>query len=108
MSDSLSDTVRCAVAQHLDIESSEVRPTHRFERDLDLRPLDLWLITLRLEEVENVEVPIDELDAVHKVSDLTALLRSAIANDNREPDDAERRGRVRRFKPVLRCYSRTG
>src|SRR5262249_2429058 len=57
MSDSLSETVRCAVAQHLDVQSTEIRSTHRFERDLGLRPLDVVLIALRLEEVENVELP---------------------------------------------------
>ncbi len=108
MSDSLSDTVRCAVAQHLDIESGEVRPTHRFERDLGLHPLDVVLIALRLEEVENVELPIDGLDSVHKVSDLTALLRSVIANDNHGADADKAHRRVRRFRPVLRCYSRAG
>jgi acyl carrier protein len=105
MSDSLSDTVRCAVAQHLDVESNEVRPTHRFERDLGLRQLDLLHIVLRLEEVESVELPIDELDAVQKVSDLTTLLRSTIANDNH---GAPARRRVRGCRPVLRPFRRAG
>jgi len=106
MSDSLSDTVRCAVAQHLDIGSGEVRPAHRFE-DLGLHPLDVVQIALRLEEVENVELPIDELDAVHKVADLTALLRTVITNDDHAANDNGVRRlhrRARRPKPVLRLY----
>src|SRR5262249_5370379 len=81
MSDSLSDTVRCAVAQPLDVGLGEIRSTHRFERDLGLQPLDIVQIALRLEEVEDVELPIDALDAVHRVADLTTLLRVIITND---------------------------
>jgi acyl carrier protein len=105
MSDSLSDTVRCAVAQHLDVPSAGVRPTDRFERDLGLRPLDVFSIALRLEEMENVELPIDELDALHKVADLTALLRTALESGNHVANDngkAWRRARARRPRPMLR------
>jgi len=106
MSDSLSDTVRCAVAQHLEVESADIQSKHRLDRDLGLQPLDIVMIAFRLEEVENVELPIDELDAIHKVADLTALLRTAIANDNQVIDEVgeRRRLRARRPKPVLRCY----
>jgi acyl carrier protein len=105
MSDSLSDTVRCAVAQHLDVGSGEIRPAHRFERDLGLHPLDIVQIALRIEEVEDIELPIDALDAVHKVADLTMLLRTAITNDvYAANDNGTRRHRrhPRRPKPVLR------
>ncbi len=107
MSDSLSDTVRCAVAQHLDVEATEIRSMHRFDRDLGLMPLDVVLIALRLEEVENVELPIDDLDAVHKVADLTALLRIVVSNDDCPANDngvPRSRRRSRRPKPVLRSY----
>jgi acyl carrier protein len=106
MSDSLSDTVRCAVAQHLDVEVTEIRSMHRFERDLGLQLLDVVLIALRLEEVENVELPIEDLDAIHKVADLTALLRIVMTNDNfPSNDNGEARNRRRyRPKPVLRRY----
>src|SRR5262249_45395717 len=105
MSDSLSDTVRCAVAQHLDVQSTEIRSTHRFERDLGLRPLDVVLIALRLEEVQNVELPIDGLDAVYKVADLTALLRAVLDNDEHAANDNGKRWyrrRARRWSPLLR------
>jgi acyl carrier protein len=111
MNDSLSDIVRRAVAQHLDIHLTEIRTTHRFERDLGLRPFDIVLIALRLEEVENVEVPIDRLDNVHKVADLTALLRTAIANDNHIADElaeARRRRRARGERGPLPGYPRAG
>jgi acyl carrier protein len=105
MSDSLSDTVRCAIAQHLDVQSTDIRSTHRFERDLGLRPLDVVLIALRLEEVENVELPIEGLDAVYKVADLTALLRTVLDSDEHAGNDNGKgwhRHRVRRWRPVLR------
>jgi acyl carrier protein len=111
MHDSLSDTVRCAVAQHLDVQSSDIRPTHHLERDLGLHPLDIVLIALRLEEVEHVELPIDELNDVHKVADLTGLLRAVIANDNHgaiDEGEMRRRRRAHRPRPVLRSYRRCG
>jgi acyl carrier protein len=86
MRDPLGETVRCAVAQHLEVDSIDIRSSHRFERDLGLERIDIVLVVLRVEEVENVELPFDRLDQIDSVADLTALLRAVIANDNQIPD----------------------
>ncbi len=84
MNDSLTEVVRSAVAQHLDIEPSLVRSWHRFERDLGLHPLDVILIALELEEIEEVELPIDHLDELRTVAELTVLLRSMVRKNSAE------------------------
>jgi acyl carrier protein len=86
MRDSLGETVRCAVAQHLDVDSIDIRSSHRFERDLGFERLDIVLVALRVEEVVKVELPFDRLDQIDTVADLTALLRAVVANDNQIPD----------------------
>jgi hypothetical protein len=77
---------------------------------LGLCPVDIVLIALRLEDVENVEIPFDELDAVHKVADLTALLRIAVANDNHVADEVAEARRRRRARGMgtLRRYPGRG
>jgi hypothetical protein len=62
-------------------------------------PLDVVLIALRLEDVEGVELPIERLEHVHTVAELTALLRATIMDDIRSRrsgrDDVDGRTRVR-------------
>ncbi len=87
MNDSLTDIVRCAVARHLDVEPADVRSWHRFERDLGLNPLDVTLIALDLEEIEDIELPIDRLHELRTVAELTALARAVVRNDDGHSDD---------------------
>jgi acyl carrier protein len=46
------------------------------ERDLDLDPLDLVLIALRIEGILRVEFPIAQLEWVRTVADITRIVRS--------------------------------
>jgi acyl carrier protein len=96
MNDPLADIVRRAVAEHLDVEPGGIQAAHRFARDLELHPLDVVLIALRLEEVEGVELPIDRLDSVETVAELTKLLRRVLAGTRhqvRSPTVRHRRER---------------
>jgi acyl carrier protein len=97
MKDSLEGIVRRAVAQHLGVDSSEIQSTHHFQRDLAFQPLDVVLIAIRLEEIEDVELPIDRLDSIETVGELTRLLRLTllVARDEGRPFIALRRGHPR-------------
>jgi acyl carrier protein len=86
MKDTLEGNVRRAVAQHMGLDSSEVRAAHRLSRDLALQPLDVVLIAIRMEEVEQVELPIDRLDSVETVGDLTSLVQRALVAARREDE----------------------
>jgi acyl carrier protein len=87
MNDSLTDIVRAAVARHLDVEPAAVRAWHRFERDLGLSPVDVILIGLDLEEIEDIELPIDRFYDLRTVAELTALVRAVARNDASKSDD---------------------
>jgi acyl carrier protein len=68
-------SVRLALANHLDIEPSELEPSQDLRRDLGLDPLDLVLVALRLEEGAVDEFPIAELETVRTIDDFAKLVR---------------------------------
>jgi acyl carrier protein len=84
MNDYIQDLVRHAVAQHLGIHSSVIKPYHHFERDMALRPLDLVMIALRIEDLENFELPVEQLEWLSTVGQLTAWVRRIHARVSRE------------------------
>ena len=75
MSQSLPHSIRNAVAAHLDIEPSQLEPSHDLRKDLGLDPLDLVLVVLRLEDDADVEFPVAELEHVDTLDDLARLVR---------------------------------
>ncbi|HKQ69401.1 MAG TPA: phosphopantetheine-binding protein [Polyangiaceae bacterium] len=83
MKDSIDEVVREALAAHLAVDPGQIEPTHRLAADLALQPLDVVLVACRLEELEGVELPIDRLDAIDTVEDLSALLGLARASARR-------------------------
>jgi len=87
MNDSQHEIVRRAVASYLEVDPAGIRPGQRLHRDLALHPLDVALIMLDIEEMEEVELPIDHLDGVETVSDLIHLLRQARDGELREGAD---------------------
>jgi acyl carrier protein len=87
MIDSQREIVRRAVASYLDVDPAGIRPGQRLHRDLALHPLDVALIMLDIEEMEEVELPIDHLNGVETVSDLIHLLRQARDGERREGAD---------------------
>ncbi|HEX4473652.1 MAG TPA: hypothetical protein VH142_01170, partial [Polyangiaceae bacterium] len=66
-----------ALADHLGWPEGQIHPALELRRDLNLLPLDLVLIALRLEDVASMHFPAERLDSVATVSDLVRLLRTS-------------------------------
>lgn len=75
MSDVHFDLVRHALALHLEVPAASLKLGDRLAEDLGLDPLDVVLVTLRLEELESVELPVAALETVETVGDLAAFVR---------------------------------
>jgi acyl carrier protein len=71
------ETVREVIAAHLEIPLARVQPGQHLERDLDLHPLDVVLVALKLEEEAHVRFEGDELETVATVHDLALLVDAA-------------------------------
>jgi acyl carrier protein len=80
MKKSIDEVVRGAVSHYLGVDAKEVRPADHFERDLALEVLDVVLIAFHLEEHQKLMLPIDQLQSVETVGQLTALVRTARAS----------------------------
>ena len=76
MSYSFANLVRSGIARHIGIPEHCVEPAQRLREDLGLFPLDVILVTLGLEDVVNASFPVEHLDSVKTVQDLTWLLWS--------------------------------
>jgi acyl carrier protein len=75
MSDDLDDLVLDVVARHVPVSAAALNPTQHIREDLDLDPLDLVLIALRLEDIVQVEFPIAALETIQTVGDFAVVLR---------------------------------
>jgi acyl carrier protein len=75
---SLTAIVQEIVARRARREMAAVTPSLHLQRDLKLRPLDLALVALDLEEVVDVEVPCHALANASTVGELVAFLTSAV------------------------------
>jgi acyl carrier protein len=75
MNEDLDDLVLDVVAHHLCVNRDHVSLSQRVHEDLDLDPLDLVLIALRLEDIEQVEFPVAALEDVERVADLVTVMR---------------------------------
>jgi acyl carrier protein len=78
--DEVDDLVLETVAQHMLVSVAEIGLSQRLRDDLDLDPLDLVLIALRLEDLLAVEFPISALETTESVRDFAVVLR-ALARD---------------------------
>jgi len=75
MKDPYETFVCYAVAQHLGIDPSAIRAFDRFTSDLALQPLDIVIIALRIEALENIVIPMEQLEHVATVAELARLVR---------------------------------
>jgi len=80
---SLSSVVRGLLARHLDRDPSTLHAWHSIERDLDLTPLELVLVAVEIEALEDVELDVEGLSTVERVSDLYAFFRRAVGRARR-------------------------
>ena len=83
---SFGSFVRHAIATHLGLPDECVEPAQRLREDLGLFPLDVVLVTLSMEDVAGIGFPVERLDSVRTVEELSQLLwacRSAVAPEPR-------------------------
>jgi acyl carrier protein len=75
---SLTAIVQEIVAHRARRETATMTPSLHLRRDLNLRPLDLALVALDLEEVVDVEVPCHAVANASTVGELVASLTRAV------------------------------
>jgi acyl carrier protein len=67
-------TISLALADHLQLSSEELFPRLELRRDLGLEPLDVVTFVLSLEEDDELAFPVEELEHVVTVGELTRLI----------------------------------
>ncbi len=67
------DYARVALAQHLNVDPAALEASHNLEHDWGVCRLDLVLLALRLEDIEHIDVPFDELADITTVGELSRL-----------------------------------
>jgi acyl carrier protein len=85
MRESLDEMVRAVVACHLAVARETISPATRLQRDLELDPLDLVLIALRIEDIVGLEFPIARLEGVRTVGDMVGIVKAMRAASFDEP-----------------------
>lgn len=75
MKESIDEVVIRIVARHVGKVANDVRPEHRLVRDLALRPLDLVIIGLHVEDHLDLALPFERLDSVQTIDGLAVLVR---------------------------------
>jgi acyl carrier protein len=76
--------IRGVLAHRAGRHPDDVRAWHNLERDLDLTPLELVLVTLEVEEAVDVELPAEELATLETVGDLFVFVTRAVADERRQ------------------------
>ena len=84
MRQSPDEIVRTVIARHMQVAPTTITRRSHLQRDLELDPLDLVLIALRIENIKGVEFPIAELEEAHTVADLARVVRSLGAESSDE------------------------
>lgn len=80
---SIRRTVYALLAHHAGCAPGAIHAWQHLETDLDLTPLELVLMTVELEEAEEVEVKVEELAHVETVGQFVATLRRLVARARR-------------------------
>jgi len=83
--ESLDELVRTVVARHLQVSPTTLTARTHVHRDLELDPLDLVLIALRIEGLEGMEFPIARLERVRTIADLVGIVRTMRRGRTEEP-----------------------
>ena len=80
------------IAEQLGVEEDEITPDTSFEEDLGADSLDLFELTMALEEEYDTEIPAEELEDIETVGDVIEYLREkgideqAVDNKRTDPD----------------------
>ena len=80
------------IAEQLGVEEDEITPDTSFKDDLKADSLDLFELTMALEEEYDTEIPAEELEDIETVGDVIEYLREkgideqAVDNKRTDPD----------------------
>ena len=80
------------IAEQLGVEEDEITPGTSFKEDLGADSLDLFELTMALEEEYDTEIPAEELEDIETVGDVIEYLREkgideqAVDNKRTDPD----------------------
>ena len=80
------------IAEQLGVEEDEMTPDTAFKEDLGADSLDLFELTMALEEEYDTEIPAEELEDIETVGDVIEYLREkgideqAVDNKRTDPD----------------------
>lgn len=87
-------TVRAAIARHLRVPISSVKPRDVLEEDLKIDVLDLALVSIQLEDMMGVELVVPSLHREATVEDLAMTLAPILGRRvrNDRPDGLARYG----------------
>ena len=76
MKDQAYFSVCDTLATHLDVHPAEIRPEQNLRTEWGLDDIELNVIALRLEEREDIEIRVRDLETLHTVGQLMALVRA--------------------------------
>jgi len=72
------ETVREIIAAHLELPPQAISNGQHLEKDLDLMPLDVVLVALKLEDEAQLQLSEEQLGQVETVDDLAHLFDNSI------------------------------
>ncbi len=70
------DKIKEIIAEQLGVEEDEIALETSFKEDLGADSLDLFELTMALEEEYDIEIPAEELGEIEKVNDVVEYLKS--------------------------------
>lgn len=72
------DKIKKVIAEHLDMDESEIKIESTFADDLGIDSLDIFEIVMELEDEFDMEIPTEDLEDMKKVKDLVTYINSKI------------------------------
>ena len=86
------EKIKEIIAEQFVVEEVEITPDTSFKEDLGADSLDLFELTMALEEEYDTEIPAEELEDIETVGDVIEYLREkgideqAVDNKRTDPD----------------------
>ena len=68
--------MREIIAEQLGVDENEITPDTSFKEDLGADSLDLFELTMALEDEYDIEIPAEELETIETINDVIEYLRS--------------------------------
>ena len=70
------DKIKDMIVDQLDVEADEVTMDANIQEDLGADSLDLFELTMALEEEYDIEIPAEELEEIETVNDVVEYLKA--------------------------------